>query len=326
MPFYAVANGRDVGIFLSWDECNSSVKGYKNALYKKFDKREQAEEFIRAQEFIRLNQQDTITTVEKVDDFVPDYYVYTDGACSNNGKPNAQAGIGIYFGDDDPCNVSQKIDGNQTNNAAELSAIIETYSIIEDDIANGKKVAIVTDSEYAIKCVSSYGEKCCGEGWSKDIPNKELVKLAYEMYKDKPNIKFIHIKAHTSNTDIHSIGNANADHLANMAIGLESCPYNKPSVNIGTLNTDRVEKMKKVQAEGLALFTRKNIDYGDAFAKYGVIGVLMRIEDKIQRSISITKNGVNIINDEGIRDTLIDLHNYAAMALMLLDEDDSKNA
>ena len=83
---------------------------------------------------------------------------------------------------------------------------------------------------------------------------------------------------------------------------------------------DRVEQMKKIQSEGLELFSKKNIDYGDAFAKYGVIGVLMRIEDKLQRSISITKNGANLIKDEGIRDTLLDLHNYAAMALMLLDE------
>jgi hypothetical protein len=78
--------------------------------------------------------------------------------------------------------------------------------------------------------------------------------------------------------------------------------------------------MKKIQREALDLFSKKNIDYGDAFSKYGVIGVLMRIEDKLQRSMSITKNGVNLINDEGIRDTLLDLHNYAAMALMLLDE------
>jgi hypothetical protein len=46
----------------------------------------------------------------------------------------------------------------------------------------------------------------------------------------------------------------------------------------------------------------------------------MRIEDKLQRSVSITKNGVNLVNDEKIRDTLLDLHNYAAMALMLIDE------
>jgi hypothetical protein len=83
---------------------------------------------------------------------------------------------------------------------------------------------------------------------------------------------------------------------------------------------NRVEQMKTVQHEALELFTKKNIDYGDAFAKYGVVGVLMRIEDKLQRVMSITKNGVNLIKDEGIRDTLIDLHNYAAMALMLLDE------
>jgi hypothetical protein len=83
---------------------------------------------------------------------------------------------------------------------------------------------------------------------------------------------------------------------------------------------NRVEQMKKIQQEALELFTRKNIDYGDAFAEFGVIGVLMRIEDKLKRSVSITKNGVNLVKDEKIRDTLIDLHNYAAMALMLIDE------
>jgi hypothetical protein len=82
----------------------------------------------------------------------------------------------------------------------------------------------------------------------------------------------------------------------------------------------RPEQLQKVQKEALELFIKKNADYGDAFAKYGVIGVLMRIEDKLQRSMSITKNGVNLVKDEGIRDTLIDLHNYAAMAVMLLDE------
>ena len=83
---------------------------------------------------------------------------------------------------------------------------------------------------------------------------------------------------------------------------------------------DRVEKLRTIQAEALELFAKKNADYGDAFAKYGIIGVLMRIEDKLQRIVSITKNGVNLVNDEGIKDTLLDLHNYAAMALMLLDE------
>jgi hypothetical protein len=83
---------------------------------------------------------------------------------------------------------------------------------------------------------------------------------------------------------------------------------------------NRVDQLRRVQEEGLELFTRKNADYGDAFAKYGVVGVLMRIEDKIQRALSITKNGVNLVNDEKIRDTLLDLHNYAGMAVFLIDE------
>ena len=81
---------------------------------------------------------------------------------------------------------------------------------------------------------------------------------------------------------------------------------------------DRVEQMTAIQKEALELFKKKNTDYGDAFAKFGTVGVLMRIEDKIQRALSITRNGVNLVEDEKIKDTLLDLHNYAAMAMMLL--------
>lgn len=88
-----------------------------------------------------------------------------------------------------------------------------------------------------------------------------------------------------------------------------------------TNNTEqRVEQMLKVQHEGLELFKQKNTDYGDAFASYGVIGVLVRMGDKILRLQSITKNSITLINNESLRDTLIDLHNYSAMAIMLLDE------
>ena len=75
-----------------------------------------------------------------------------------------------------------------------------------------------------------------------------------------------------------------------------------------------------VQKEGLELFTRKNADYGDSFATYGAVGVIVRMGDKINRLSSVTKNGVNLVQTESIRDTLIDLHNYAAMAVMLLDD------
>jgi hypothetical protein len=82
----------------------------------------------------------------------------------------------------------------------------------------------------------------------------------------------------------------------------------------------REEQMIKVQTEALNLFRKKNQDYGDAFANYGTVGVLVRLSDKISRVVSISNKSVTLINDESLRDTLIDLHNYAAMAIMLMDQ------
>jgi|TARA_B110001450_G_C17649404_1_gene492613 hypothetical protein len=85
-------------------------------------------------------------------------------------------------------------------------------------------------------------------------------------------------------------------------------------------NNHRVKQLDIIQLEGRTLFEKKNKDYGDAFATYGPVGVLVRIGDKIQRLQNITSKGINLVDDESIRDTLIDLHNYAAMAIMLMDE------
>jgi len=179
-----------------------------------------------------------------------DYYVYVDGACSNNGKPNAKAGIGIYFKEDDERNLSKRVIGKQTNNTAELLAIIETYNIIEDDVKQGKNITIVSDSEYAIRCATTYGEKCAKKNWQvksknviKDIPNAELVKKIYNIFKDIKNVSFTHIIAHTGKKDVHSIGNDNADRLANLAIGVSSCPYNtNPSTTNSSTNLKVIEK------------------------------------------------------------------------------------
>lgn len=106
-----------------------------------------------------------------------------------------------------------------------MSALIETYGLIADDLEICKRVGIVSDSEYAIRCVTTYGEKCFQKGWQQEIPNKELVKMAYEIYHNVANVCFIHVRAHTNGTDDHSVGNDHADRLANQAIGLETCPY-----------------------------------------------------------------------------------------------------
>lgn len=86
--------------------------------------------------------------------------------------------------------------------------------------------------------------------------------------------------------------------------------------------SQRVAQMRAIQNEALQLFAKKNTDYGDSFAKYGVIGVIIRLEDKMKRCINIQRNGVTLVNDETMMDTLLDLHNYAAMAMMLMRENE----
>ena len=93
-----------------------------------------------------------------------------------------------------------------------------------------------------------------------------------------------------------------------------------------TYTNNRIEQMTAVQKEALSIFTKKNHDYGDAFATYGPTGVIVRIGDKIQRLQSITRKGIVMVNDEPIRDTLMDLHNYCAMAIMLMDENKTSHS
>jgi hypothetical protein len=89
------------------------------------------------------------------------------------------------------------------------------------------------------------------------------------------------------------------------------------------MSNTSISQMIQVQNEGLEVFKKKNISYEDAFADYGTAGVIVRIGDKIQRLISVSNNGITLINTRLLRDTLIDLHNYAAMAIISIDESKS---
>jgi ribonuclease HI len=176
--------------------------------------------------------------------------VYTDGACTNNGKPDARAGFGIWFGDNDDRNTSESFTGPQTNNRAELLAIIKALTILRDEIEQGQPIVIYSDSSYSIRCCTTYGEKMSKKGWQtkgEDIPNRQLVEVAYNFVKKYNNVKFKHIRAHTGLEDEHSIGNEHADRLANLSIGVESCPYqrikNKIYLKVPYDEKDEAKKM-----------------------------------------------------------------------------------
>lgn len=74
------------------------------------------------------------------------------------------------------------------------------------------------------------------------------------------------------------------------------------------------------------LYVDKNHDYGnsvhDTYKKYGLVSFLVRMEDKLNRVRTLSRSSVKEsdvrVQDEKIEDTLLDLANYAILAVMEL--------
>mgnify|MGYP001437092749 CR=1 FL=1 len=227
--YYVVLNGRVPGIYRTWKECNRQVFKYKNAKYKSFKQLNQAEEYYNTESINKVQQNNTISLDKTIQ------YIYTDGACSNNGRKNAKAGYGVYISENNPNNISERVVGKQTNNVAEVLAIIKALELIKRNIkiettkdeGNNNinqditQCVIVTDSKYALRYATTLGEKYNKENWKTDIPNKELVKQLYLLTQDVKkykNVEFQKVEAHTGKQDKHSLGNEQADKLARLAL------------------------------------------------------------------------------------------------------------
>lgn len=84
----------------------------------------------------------------------------------------------------------------------------------------------------------------------------------------------------------------------------------------------RIEHMEKIQKMSTELFVKKNEDYDNVFDTFGINGILMKIKDKIQDVVDKNKHSIIFINDESMKNILIDLHNYASIGLMVIDENE----
>lgn len=88
--------------------------------------------------------------------------------------------------------------------------------------------------------------------------------------------------------------------------------------------------MTKVDRHGMlcnelnALYAKKNHDYGDSFhqtfLEEGMAMARIRLGDKLSRFKALTKSGNQQVSDESIRDTLIDLANYAIMTILEMED------
>ena len=93
--------------------------------------------------------------------------VYTDGACRGNGTRGAQAGVGVFWNDDDVRNVSRRVHGAETNNVAELEAIEDALDGIAASTlaSSSKSYRVITDSLYANQALRVWYDGWKARGW-----------------------------------------------------------------------------------------------------------------------------------------------------------------
>ena len=97
----------------------------------------------------------------------------------------------------------------------------------------------------------------------------------------------------------------------------------KSLFNISILSLDYLSKKnqkskKEIMEVNRDLFIRKNKDYGNSFEDFKLIGILVRLNDKINRICTLLEKRSTgpQVNDEAIEDTINDLYNYGILALM----------
>lgn len=93
----------------------------------------------------------------------------------------------------------------------------------------------------------------------------------------------------------------------------------------GANENPKVIRHKALCDEINSLYARKNHDYGDSFhqtyLEEGMAMPRIRLSDKLNRFKSLTRQNTRQVEDESIRDTLIDLANYAIMTILEMEEE-----
>ncbi|KAH8983965.1 ribonuclease H-like domain-containing protein [Lactarius hatsudake] len=267
--YFAVRVGREPGIYETWEECREQVVRYPNAVFKKLKSLDKATAWVNERgtpdpvdSLTKASHSSSTiapTPVARRSNAPPsatagpskstgcssstvfEDVVYTDGACSRNGQAGSVAGVGVWWGPNDPRNISERCPGSpQTNNRAELIAIIRALETATTTLP----LVIKTDSKYAMKCIvkwlPSWRKRNFRTYEGTPVKNSELIMYADALIsmrkKAGQNVRFEHVAGHAGEP-----GNEGADKLA--VSGCELREVNTP--NWGELRLQLEKEMRK---------------------------------------------------------------------------------
>jgi len=152
MKFYVVWQGRETGIFTSWEECKPQIEDYKGAQYKSFKTREEAEQAFAHSYYAAINK-DKKTDVKKssTPPFIKNS-IAVDAACSGNPGDMEYRGVNVFNGQQ---LFLQGVYKEATNNIGEFLAIVHGLALLKKQNSDWP---IYSDSITAISWIKA--KKC----------------------------------------------------------------------------------------------------------------------------------------------------------------------
>jgi ribonuclease HI len=128
-------------------------------------------------------------------------YIFTDGACKNNGKSNAVGGYGFYIPSLDK--LKAKNVESPTNQKCELLAIQKSLQYLDTiDLSQYNSIIICSDSMYSINCITKWSKNWEKSNWKtakgENVKHDTIIKTILELYKKYNFIKFKHVFSHLS--------------------------------------------------------------------------------------------------------------------------------
>lgn len=170
--FYTVWNGKEIGVFNTWEECEEQVKSYPNAQYKSFPSLEEAEKafFDEYENYLNTDTKESKLSPEELKKIgVPVLQSWCVDAAQNGSTKVME-----YRGVDYNAKIQVFIAGpfpDATNNIGEFLAIVHALSLMKH---RGIALPIYSDSLIAIGWVKRKKANTKLEPTEK---NKELLNM-----------------------------------------------------------------------------------------------------------------------------------------------------
>lgn len=193
--YYAVKNGREIGIFESWEECQKQIINFSGAVYKKFTKLSDAESFLN----------DDIE-IETADDDLSGLHAYIDGSFSSKLQETGYGAVILYNGE-----IKHTISGKSKK-------YIDMRNVAGELFAAGMATKWAIDNGY--KEITLHHDYSGISAWAKgEWKTKQEGTINYKNYMDSISgsisVRFIKVKSHSGN-----FYNDMADELAKKALDI----------------------------------------------------------------------------------------------------------